>query len=78
MNTNASQQHQLQSSDWLVDKAKKTALHKSGLLIHLTVANYNTKKTPSLDIQGLEKVARTEWATRTNVLIEQGILLLEN
>lgn len=75
MNTNASQQ--LQSNDWLVDKTKKTALHKSGLLIHLNVANYNAKKTPALDIQGLEKVARTEWATRTNVLIEQGILLLE-
>lgn len=61
--------------EWEIDRAKKVARHISGL----TVQFDRTKGKPTaLDILGLEKLSGTGWHDRANILIEQGIALLDD
>jgi len=61
-------------AEWEVDTIKKVARHVSGL----TVQFDRRKGQPTaLDILGLEKLTGTGWSGRVNMLIEQGIALLD-
>jgi len=64
------------SPDWFINTAATSAQHKTGLVIRLE--KKPKQKKASLDIEGIQKLAGTEWALKANVLIEQGIFLLEN
>ena len=61
-------------AEWEVDSIKKVARHASGLVVQ-----FDRKKgqPTALDILGLEKLSGTGWQDRTNILIEQGIALLD-
>ncbi|MBW7910384.1 MAG: hypothetical protein H3C49_03785 [Alphaproteobacteria bacterium] len=61
-------------AEWEIDDVKKIARHVSGL----TVQFDRRKGQPAaLDILGLEKLSGTGWSARVNILIEQGIALLD-
>ena len=66
-------------ADWKIEKNDTLATHKSGLSIELQRAPKakGRKSAPSLDILGLTALNGTEWAAKSNLLIEQGIFLLE-
>ena len=64
------------SPDWFINAASSSAQHKTGLVVRLE--KMPKQKKASLDIEGIQKLAGTEWAMKANVLIEQGIFLLEN
>lgn len=61
-------------AEWDVDTVKRVARHSSGLVVQ-----FDRKKgqPAALDILGLEKLAGTGWESRVNILIEQGIALLD-
>lgn len=62
-------------AEWEIDRDKKIARHVSGLSVQFD----RTKGKPTaLDILGLEKLAGTGWHARANILIEQGIALLDD
>lgn len=61
-------------AEWEVDTVKKIARHVSGLVVQFD----RRKGQPTgLDILGLEKLSGTGWSARVNILIEQGIALLD-
>ena len=64
------------SPDWFINANASSAQHKTGLIVRLQKMPKQKKAT--LDIEGIQKLAGTEWALKANVLIEQGIFLLEN
>ncbi len=64
------------SPDWFINATSSSAQHKTGLVVRLEKMPKQKKAT--LDIEGIQKLAGTEWAMKANVLIEQGIFLLEN
>jgi len=59
--------------DWQIDSKNKSAQHKSGLVIQLSNKNASP---PALNILWIEKLIGTPWASRSNILIEDGISLL--
>ncbi len=61
-------------AEWEIDNIKKIARHTSGLIVQ-----FDRKKgrPTALDILGLEKLSGTGWQDRANILIEQGIALLD-
>ena len=63
-------------SDWHVDHQKKSAQHKTGLVVRLNKSS-SPHKPAALEILSLEKLAGTPWAHRSNALIEAGISLLK-
>lgn len=62
-------------SDWSVNPSFQSAEHKTGLVIRLERSSKNRKAF--IDIQGIQKLSGTEWAAQVNVLVEQGISLIE-
>jgi hypothetical protein len=60
------------NTDWKIAPNGQSVHHKSGLSVRLE----NGRKT-ALDIQGISRLAGTEWAQRIHALVEQGIFLLE-
>ena len=68
------QQHAI--PDWQIDQVKKSALHKTGLVVRLNKSS-SPHKPAALEILSLEKLVGTPWANRSNALIEAGISLLK-
>jgi len=64
----------ISAAEWFIDPV--SARHQTGLTIRYE-RRPKTKKT-WLDIEGIQKLAGTPWETQANVLIEQGIALIEN
>ncbi|MDY0008442.1 MAG: hypothetical protein RBS08_01930 [Bdellovibrionales bacterium] len=61
-------------AEWEVDDVKKIARHTSGLVVQF---DRRKGQPAALDIIGLEKLSGTGWSDRVNILIEQGIALLD-
>lgn len=61
-------------AEWEVDDVKKIARHVSGLVVQF---DHRKGQPTGLDILGLEKLSGTGWSARVNILIEQGIALLD-
>lgn len=57
-----------------VDDVKKIARHVSGLVVQF---DRRKGQPAALDILGIEKLSGTGWSARVNILIEQGIALLD-
>ena len=62
--------------DWQIDHKKKSAQHKTGLIIQLN-KSASSRRPAALEILSLEKLVGTPWANRSNALIEAGISLLK-
>ncbi len=63
------------SSEWSINWALHSVKHKTGLEIRVERSSKHRKAF--IDIQNIESLAGTEWAAKANVLIEQGIALIE-
>ncbi len=61
-------------AEWEVDDVKKIARHVSGLVVQF---DRRKGQPAALDILGIEKLSGTGWSARVNILIEQGIALLD-
>lgn len=61
-------------AEWEIDDVKKIARHVSGLVVQF---DRRKGQPTALDIIGLEKLSGTGWSGRVNILIEQGIALLD-
>jgi hypothetical protein len=67
----------LNSPDWKLSSDRSSALHKSGLSIFVERKQKTSRRSPAIDIKGLERLTGTQWAQKTNALVEQGLFLLE-
>lgn len=62
--------------EWKIEPSGR-AEHVSGLVIKIDKQPKAARKQDFLDIQGLHKLSSSPWANKANLLIEQGIALLE-
>lgn len=63
------------AADWSINPAATSVKHKTGLQIHYEKGPQQKKL--QLNIDGIQKLTGTVWEAKANLLIEQGILLLE-
>ncbi len=66
-----------QGADWQLDRAKRSALHVSGLVVSWQVVGKGDARQPALDIGGMSKVTSSPWAGQINERVEQAIALLD-
>lgn len=63
--------------DWEFSEDRTAALHASGLSVALEKKKGAKGARPAVDIRGLERLAGTEWARKIDVLVREGLNLVE-